>query len=360
MPLKVLGDQKVHFLSLTAGEFDAIAAQWGWPAFRAQQVRDWVYSKLTTDPARMTNLSKTGQRALAERVEFTPGGVVADQVSSDGTQKLLLRWNDGANAETVMIPDGARRTACVSSQVGCPVRCTFCASGVNGVKGSLSAGQIVEQIFRLNQNLSGANERISNVVFMGMGEPLANYMAVMQAIKVLHDPKCMNMSARRITISTVGVPVKMRELAEEELPINLAISLHAPNEPLRKQLIPWAEHFALDDILQAARYYFERSGREITLEYILLSGVNDRPEHARQLAKLSKTLRANVNLIRYNEVEGLPFKRPIGKDVTVFQDVLRQGGVNAHVRKSRGRDIDAACGQLRRKEQQKAGAGTSN
>jgi 23S rRNA (adenine2503-C2)-methyltransferase len=178
----------------------------------------------------------------------------------------------------------------------------------------------------------------------------------MQAIHVLHDPKCFNMSARRITISTVGVPAKMRELAHEELPINLAISLHAPNEPLRKQLIPWAEHFALDDILDAARYYFAKSGREITLEYILLSGVNDRPEHARQLAKLCKSLRSNVNLIRYNEVAGLPFKRPAGKDVIGFQEILRHNGVNAHVRKSRGRDIDAACGQLRRKEQEKAAA----
>jgi 23S rRNA (adenine2503-C2)-methyltransferase len=185
---------------------------------------------------------------------------------------------------------------------------------------------------------------------MGMGEPLANYANVMKAIRVLHDPKCLNLGARRITISTVGVPAKMRELAEEELPINLAISLHAPNEPLRKQLIPWAEHFALDEILDAARFYFDRTGREITLEYILLHDVNDRPEHARQLAMVTRTMRANVNLIRYNEVEGLPYQRPKGEDVVKFQEILRANGVNAHVRKSRGRDIDAACGQLRRKE----------
>ena len=147
----------------------------------------------------------------------------------------------------------------------------------------------------------------------------------------------------------------MRDLAHEELPINLAISLHAPNEPLRKQLIPWAEHFALDDILDAARYYFDKTGREITLEYILLSHVNDQPEHARELVKVCRTLRANVNLIRYNEVEALPYKRPKAHDVVVFQEILRNSGVNAHVRKSRGRDIDAACGQLRRKEQQRQG-----
>ena len=205
------------------------------------------------------------------------------------------------------------------------------------------------------KNSSGSSfDHISNVVFMGMGEPLANYANVMQAIRILHDPKCLNMSARRLTISTVGVPPKIRQLADEELPINLALSLHAPTEPLRRELIPWAEHFALDEILSACRYYFERSGREITLEYILLAGVNDRPEHARELAKVCKTMRANVNLIRYNEVVGLPYGRPKAEDVVRFQDILRRNGVNAHVRKSRGRDIDAACGQLRRKEQQEA------
>ena len=189
---------------------------------------------------------------------------------------------------------------------------------------------------------------------MGMGEPMSNYANVMQAVRILNDPKCLNLGARRITISTVGVPAKMKELADEDLPINLALSLHAPNEPLRRQLIPWADHFALPDILDACRTYFDKTGREITLEYILLAGVNDRPEHARELARLCKTMRANVNLIRYNEVASLPYKRPRSQDVVTFQEILRDAGVNAHVRKSRGRDIDAACGQLRRKEQEKA------
>ena len=264
---------------------------------------------------------------------------------------MLVSWpDDGAMAESVIIPDGNRRTACISSQVGCPVGCKFCASGLGGVKQSLTADQIVQQIFVANTLLAPAKERITNVVFMGMGEPLANYANVMQAVRILHDPLCFNIGARKITISTVGVPPKMRELAREDLPLNLAISLHAPSESLRKQLIPWAEHFALDDILEAARYYFEQTGREVTLEYILLDDVNDRPEHARQLSALCKTLRANVNLIRYNEVEGLPFVRPKAEAVMRFQSILRQAGVNAHVRKSRGRDIDAACGQLRRSE----------
>jgi 23S rRNA (adenine2503-C2)-methyltransferase len=389
------------FFALGPAALDAAVAAWGWPRFRAQQLRDWVYNKSVADPGRMTNLSKRDRDTLCTHLQIAPATIARRQLSSDGTLKLLLDW--GVNekgtpiqAETVMIPDQGRLTACVSSQVGCPVGCKFCASGINGVKGSLTAAQIVEQVFQLNvamgegrqsdeatkgrsdegktdaavDNATGAPSSpsslrrsvpaslplppsITNIVFMGMGEPLANYANVMAAVRILHDPACFNLGARRITISTVGVPAKMRELAHEDLPLNLAISLHAPNEPLRKQLIPWAEHFALDDILNAARYYFDRTGREVTLEYILLHNVNDQPQHARELARLVKTLRANVNLIRYNEVEGLPYIRPKSDDVVNFQNILRNANVNAHVRKSRGRDIDAACGQLRRKEEER-------
>jgi len=350
MPSIPASPSAIHFFGRDAAGFDEDVSRWGWAQFRGQQIRDWVYAKHVTDPARMTNLSVTDRSLLGDNVVFCAAQIVARQASDDGTQKLLFTWPGGTSAETVMIPDGERRTACVSSQVGCPVGCKFCASGISGIKGNLLAHQIVEQVYRLNLLLEPASERVSNIVFMGMGEPLANYANVLQAVRVLHDPACLNIGARRITISTVGVPPRMRELADEDLPINLAVSLHAPNEPLRRQLIPWAEHFALEDILDAARYYFERTGREVTLEYILLSEVNDQPHHARELAKLCRTLRANVNLIRYNEVQGLPFVRPRAKDVVRFQEILRSGGVNAHVRKSRGRDIDAACGQLRRKQ----------
>jgi 23S rRNA (adenine2503-C2)-methyltransferase len=347
----------IALLGVSARELDDAVVGWGWPRFRAKQLRDWVYRKLVSEPPGMTNFSRRDQETLRERLAFPDSIVSANQLSSDGTRKLLLTWAGGDDvAECVMIPDGDRRTACISSQVGCPVGCRFCASGVNGVKGNLTAARIVEQVFRLNETLKPQNERITNIVFMGMGEPLSNYANVMKAVEVLHDPDCFNIGGRRITISTVGVPAKMRQLAGEGLPINLAISLHAPNEPLRKQLIPWAEHFALAEILDAARFYFDKTGREVTLEYILLSGVNDQPEHARELARLCKTLRANVNLIRYNAVAGLPFTRPKSHDVVVFQEILRNNGVNAHVRKSRGRDIDAACGQLRRKQTESAAA----
>ena len=344
----------VAFLGLTHREADLVVQQWGWPKFRAQQLRDWIYRKAVVDPAAMSNLSPADRATLGQRVAIAPGEVVVNQLSQDGTRKLLIAWADGQQAETVMIPDGPRRTACVSSQVGCPVGCAFCASGIGGVKGNLSAARIVEQVVQLNRSLAPAGERVTNVVFMGMGEPLANYAQVVAAIRVLHDEKGLNIGARRITLSTVGVPARMRELAGEALPINLAVSLHAPTQPLRKHLIPWAEHFPLPAILSAARDYFEKTGREITFEYILLAGVNDRPEHARQLAQICRQVRANVNLLRYNEVPSLPFKRPAAGDVLAFQQTLQQAGVNTHVRKSRGRDIDAACGQLRRREAERA------
>jgi 23S rRNA (adenine2503-C2)-methyltransferase len=309
---------------------------------------------MVTEPQLMTNFSKSNRATLQERLEFTTASITRQQNSTDGTTKLLLTWPDGKNAETVLIPDGPRRTACVSSQVGCPVGCKFCASGIEGVKGNLSAAQIVEQVYELNRLLAPQGERISNIVFMGMGEPLANYPPVMIAVRVLHEPAGFNIGARKITISTVGIPSRIRDLAHEQLPLNLALSLHAPNEPLRRELIPWADHFALPDILNACRYYFDRTGREITFEYILLSGVNDQPKHARELVRVCKTIRANVNLIRYNEVAALPYGRPKSDDVLKFQEILREGGVNVHVRKSRGRDIDAACGQLRRREQQES------
>jgi 23S rRNA (adenine2503-C2)-methyltransferase len=204
----------------------------------------------------------------------------------------------------------------------------------------------VEQVWRLQQ-LPGV-ERISNVVFMGMGEPLSNFAAVTKAVRTLAAEWGMGISARKITISTVGLPKAIEKLAEQmELPVTLALSLHAPSDELRRQLIPWAQYSTIAELLAACRKWFEKTGREITLEYTLLRGVNDRPEHAVQLAQVAKTLRANVNLIRYNEVAGLPFKRPRSEDVVEFQRVLQGRHINAHIRRSRGRDIAAACGQLR-------------
>lgn len=348
--------EPVNFFEFTSAELDTAAAQsWGWPRFRADQVRKWAFEKLTLDPARMSDLPARLREELSTRLDLSMPTIKADQLSRDGTHKLLLTWPDGAEAETVMIPDGARRTACVSSQVGCPVGCRFCASGMAGLKQNLTAGRIVQQVYALNQSLQRRGDhvgRITNLVFMGMGEPLSNYANVVKAAHLLHDPKLFNMGWRRLTLSTVGVPPRMRQLADEEVPMNLALSLHAPEEELRRSIIPWAEHFTLNDILDACAYYFGKTGREVTFEYILLHGVNDQPKHAKRLATICRTggFRVNVNLIRYNEVEGLPFERPDADAVVSFQNILRDAGVTTHVRKSRGRDIDAACGQLRRKE----------
>ncbi|MBL0922295.1 MAG: 23S rRNA (adenine(2503)-C(2))-methyltransferase RlmN [Phycisphaerales bacterium] len=342
--------------------------------FRADQVLDWVYAKGVADPAQMSNLSKRDREVLAAEMTFLSADVVRHQLATDGTQKLLLEWRDpgappatglglpilsgGAagdpsrQTECVMIPSEERRTVCVSSQVGCPVGCRFCASGMGGLDGSLSAGRIVEQVWRMAR-LEGVG-RVSNVVFMGMGEPLANFAAVMHAVRTLAAPWGMGISARKITISTVGLPQAIERLANEmDLPVTLALSLHAPNDEVRRRLIPWAEFTTVDELLGACAAWFKKTGREITLEYTLLRGVNDRPEQARELVDVVRRMheeaggRANVNLIRYNEVEGVPFERPRSEDVAKFQEILRAGGVNAHIRASRGRDIAAACGQLR-------------
>ncbi len=360
----------------------------GMPRFRATQVLEWVYEKGVADPAQMSNLSKLDRERLAGGMTFLSGQAMAHQVATDGVQKLLIQWDDDAPAtdartpraadgvaslpvlpaaphalplapdpsrqtECVMIPSEDRKTACISSQVGCPVGCKFCASGLGGLDANLSAGRIVEQVWRLRSLLgldqrTGRVNRITNVVFMGMGEPLSNYDAVTGAIRTIAALWGMGISARKITISTVGLPKYIERLAQDfELPVTLALSLHAPNDEIRKQLIPWAEYTTIEALLAACQRWFEKTGREITLEYTLLRGVNDQPDHARQLADLARTLRANVNLIRYNEVGGLAFQRPRDDDVREFQDILRSRHINVHIRASRGRDIAAACGQLR-------------
>ncbi len=386
------------------------------PVFRAKQILEWVYEKRTIDPGAMTNLSARDRETLAAEMTFLSGDIVAHQSATDGTQKLLIEWADGGSpsphqrarsasegtspqplsedlpptrdeptglasrlrvmnqpilgvvqgprgdtrrqTECVMIPSddpsGPRRTACISSQVGCPVGCRFCASGLGGLDGNLSAGRIVEQVWRLGSVLppeparTRGIPRITNVVFMGMGEPLSNLGAVVPAIRTLAAEWGLGISARKITISTVGLPKAIEKLAEQlELPVTLALSLHAPTDELRRELIPWAEYTTIADLLVACQKWFEKTGREITLEYTLLRDVNDRPEHAAELARVARQLRANINLIRYNEVDGLPFKRPRTEDVQEFQRLLRARNVNAHIRRSRGRDIAAACGQLR-------------
>ena len=338
---------RLHALELFPRDIEAIAAELGMPQYACKQILHWIYEKHVDSVDEMTNIRKEHREALKERIFFRRSTVVTTQNASDGTVKRLLAWDNGnKQTECVMIPTKSRKTACVSSQVGCPVGCTFCASGLDGLDGNLDVGQIVEQIIRLG------SESISNVVFMGMGEPMSNYDSVTRAIRILNAPWGLGIGARRITVSTVGLPVAIERLATFDVPVTLALSLHAPNDELRKQLIPWAKFASIEDILKACSRYFDATGREITLEYLLLGGINDRSAQAKELADLCKTLRCNVNLIRYNEVAGLDFKRPEQKQVRLFQETLTKGGVNSHIRASRGRDINAACGQLRQEHQQ--------
>ena len=340
-----------YFFDLDPDGLEEIVRSLGLPAYRAKQILEWVFAHGVVDPGAMTSLSRGDRSLLAERFRFTAGDVVRHQVASDGVEKLLIDWNGAggstsdATAECVLIPSPPRRTACVSSQIGCPVGCTFCASGLGGLDGNLSAGRIVEQVWRLGR-LTDAG-RVSHVVFMGMGEPLANFEQVAKAMNMLTADWGLDLSARHITVSTVGLPAQIRRLAGLGLPVTLAISLHAPDDELRRELIPWAEFVSIDQLVEAGRDYFRQTGREVTLEYILLRDVNDRPEHARRLQGVARRLRSNVNLIRYNEVEPLRFRRPTDEAVHAFQNVLREGGINVHIRASRGRDIAAACGQLR-------------
>lgn len=342
---KLDGNAQLHLPGVASPDLRRWITEAGHPAFRADQILEWMYRHGAEDFARMTNLSKSLRDWLTERAIVLRSAVMRDMTSADGTRKLLLTWPDGCAVETVWIPDTDRNTVCVSSQVGCPVGCRFCASGLSGVERDLSAGEIVEQALRV-RNLIGPEGRLNNVVFMGMGEPLANYDNVLAAIRILNAPWGLNIGARKITISTVGLPKQIRRLADEELQLNLALSLHAPFDDLRKELIPWA--VPIDDLLSACEYYFEKTGREITFEYTLLANVNDKPRHADKLAQIAKRLRANINLLRYNPVAGLPYERPDAHTAQEFQNRLRERGVNAHTRRSRGSDIDAACGQLRR------------
>jgi 23S rRNA (adenine2503-C2)-methyltransferase len=340
-------------LEIGSPELAAWLARRGAAGFRAEQVERWVFERRVDDFAAMTDLPAELREALETSFTLRSGTEVERATAPGGTAKLLLRWPDGASTETVMIPADdhgrPRRTVCVSTQVGCDVGCRFCASGIGGVRRNLTVGEVLEQTLRVAAELDARDERLSHVVFMGMGEPLANYAVTVEAVRRIN--RHLGIGRRRITVSTVGLPKQIRHLAEEDLQATLALSLHAPTPELRRRLIPWAEAIDLDAVLEACRYYFERTGREVTLEYCLLAGVNDQPGHAAELAAIARDLRAHVNLMMYNPVRELPFTRPTRDDAVRFLERLREAGANAHLRHSRGLETDAACGQLRRRHE---------
>ena len=331
----------ISLLEMTFDELASAVTDMGQPSYRADQLTDWVYGKGVTDPARMSNLP----RRLLDAFDILTSQVSSSQVSDDGTSKLLIALADGHHVEAVLIPDRQRATACLSTQVGCAMRCSFCASGLGGLQRNCSSGEMLQQLLHLQNS---CRTKVTNVVFMGMGEPLANYDQTVRAIEALTDLKRFGISARKITVSTIGLPDRIRQLSRLREPFTLAISLHAPNDQLRGKLIPEASSVPIRQIISAAREFYESRHREITLEYLLLSGVNDSLNCAEELAEISSQLRCNVNLIPYNPVPELPYDRPSPITVKAFADRLSKKGVNVHIRRPRGVDIAAACGQLRR------------
>lgn len=325
----------------------------GQPGFRAAQLLDWVYRKRARSFEAMSDLPATLRAALAER--FTLGSIetVRRLGSNDTTQKFLFRLPDAQLIETVLIPASPalygeasdRRTLCISTQVGCAYGCRFCASGLDGWKRNLRAGEIVEQILRVEEV---AGENVNNLVFMGMGEPLANYDQLLRAIGIINAPWGVGLGARHITVSTSGLAPQIRQLADQPLQIRLAISLHGATDEVRTQIMPVNRKYPLAVLLDACRYYLQRKKQKLTFEYILIDNVNDTEAQALALAKLAAELEAKVNLIPYNTVEGLDWTRPPLARQQAFQHTLRARGVSATLRREKGHDIAAACGQLRR------------
>ncbi len=317
-------------------------------AYRCGQVRRWLFQRRAAAFQQMTDLPKTVRDQLAAEFQIWTTRIAARRQAEDGTEKLLLELADGERIECVLLRDDREHCAvCISTQVGCAMHCAFCASGLSGVVRNLTTGEIVEQMLQL-QRLTGADERLSHVVVMGMGEPLANLDRLLPALAEATAADGLGISARRITISTVGLPEGIRRLAEENVQYHLAVSLHAADDDLRNRLVPANRRAGIAAVMAAADEYFQKTGRRVTFEYVLLGGVNDRPEHARQLIALLRGRPSLVNVIPYNAVAGLPFRAPGAAVTARFAAALAEGGLSVAVRRRKGAGIEAACGQLRR------------
>ncbi|NLM94115.1 MAG: 23S rRNA (adenine(2503)-C(2))-methyltransferase RlmN [Firmicutes bacterium] len=314
------------------------------PPFRAKQIMQWIYHRGRFDFHQMGNLPKTLRDKLDETASIALPRITARRISRDGTQKYLLELEDGATIETVLIPEGNRRTLCVSSQVGCAMDCRFCATGAQGFQRNLTVGEMVGQVLVVQKD---SQDKITNIVLMGMGEPLANYEQVMGAVRLWNDPLGLGIAARRLTISTCGLVPGIERLSREGLQVVLAVSLHAPNDDLRNQIMPINRRYNLSQLMDVCRQYVEATNRRITFEYALMQGFNDSLEHARQLAQLIKGILCHVNIIPLNPVNGHGWASPTKKQVLLFQQELARYNIEATVRAERGADIEAACGQLK-------------
>ncbi|BAZ26222.1 hypothetical protein NIES4073_71280 [Kalymmatonema gypsitolerans NIES-4073] len=328
-------------LGASVEELTAWVQQHGQPAYRGKQLHDWIYQKGVRSLSDISVFSKQWRAEVAE-IPIGRSKIHHRSVAPDGTVKYLLQLADGQIIESVGIPTEKRLTVCVSSQVGCPMACDFCATGKGGYKRNLARHEIVDQVLTVQEDFQ---QRVSHVVFMGMGEPLLNTDHLIGAIQSLN--KDVGIGQRNLTVSTVGIRDRIRQLAQHQLQVTLAVSLHAPNQTLREQLIPSAHPYPIEDLLAECREYVEITGRRVSFEYILLAGVNDFPEHALELAKRLRGFQSHVNLIPYNPIEEADYKRPNQNRIQAFVKVLKQQQIAVSVRYSRGLEADAACGQLR-------------
>lgn len=321
----------------------------GEPAFRAGQIFDWLYVKRVSSFEEMSNLPKPFREKLTEQFRFVTLSEITKLSSKDGTVKFLFGLHDGHAIETVLMRHNYGNSVCVTTQVGCRIGCTFCASTLGGLKRNLTSGEIVAQVVQCQKLLDPEDQRVSSIVIMGSGEPFENYDATMKFLRNMIHPKGLNIGARHITVSTSGIVPSIYKFADENTQINLAISIHAPNDALRSKLMPVNRRYPFSEVMDAIRYYIDRTGRRVTFEYALIGSVNDRPEHAEELASVLQGMLCHVNLIPVNYVPERDYVRTPRDDIFEFQRILVNKNVNATIRREQGHDIAAACGQLRAK-----------
>lgn len=338
---------KKDIKSINLDELKKDMEELGEKAFRAAQIYEWIHVKLVQSFDEMTNISERLKEKLREKYNLTTLEIADKQVSAiDGTAKYLFRLQDGNLIESVLMKYKHGNSVCISSQAGCRMGCKFCASTIAGLKRNLIPSEMLEQIYRIQRE---SGERVSNVVVMGTGEPFDNYDNLIRFLKLLTDDKGLHISARNITVSTCGIVPRIKEFADENMQITLAISLHAPNNEKRKTMMPIANKYSIEELLEACRYFFQKTGRRITFEYSLAAGVNDSEQDAKELISLIKGMNCHVNLIPINPVEELEFEGSAKKVAEKFKNKLEKSRINVTIRREMGRDIDGACGQLRRK-----------
>ncbi len=337
----------LEIYNFTKQELSDYLAVNGFKTFSAKQIFQWLYQKKESDFSKMTNLSKKLRMHLTEQFLVSMPKLVDHQISIDGTEKYLLKLKDGNLIETVLMRHNYGNSVCVTTQLGCNMGCAFCASGLQKKKRDLTASEIVTQVLTVEKII---NERVSHVVVMGIGEPFDNYENTMKFIDIINDPFGLEIGARHITVSTSGIIPKIYDFANEPRQVNLAISLHAPNDNLRNRLVPINKKYPISELIKALKHYINQTNRRVTFEYILLDGVNDTLNHAEELVKLIRGMNVYVNLIRYNEVDEFSFKGSSQRKAKEFHDYLMMKNITATLRKEKGGDIDAACGQLRAKK----------